>query len=168
MNQLNYYLSNGAQPMKPRVCKDCAAEGLPLTRPTTTGSGVLIPGPRCITHDRIERARRRLAAHAKRVESVYGITGAEYWAIYEAQGGKCYTCHRATGKTKRLAVDHDHTMGCGHDPKVGCRKCVRALVCGPCNREVLGRLDIMGMIRCIEVLKDHPAQAILKGLENGT
>ncbi len=31
-----------------------------------------------------------------------------YWALYEFQGGKCYVCQVATGKKRRLAVDHEH------------------------------------------------------------
>lgn len=52
----------------------------------------------------------------------YGLTPEQYKALYEAQNGSCYICQRATGKTKRLAVDHDHATGY-----------VRGLLCGPCN-----------------------------------
>jgi hypothetical protein len=52
----------------------------------------------------------------------YGITPEQYWALYEAQHGSCYICQRATGKVRRLAVDHDHATGY-----------VRGLLCKPCN-----------------------------------
>jgi hypothetical protein len=58
----------------------------------------------------------------------YGITPEQYWALYEHQGGTCYICQRATGKVKRLSVDHDHATGY-----------VRGLLCGPCNK-ILGHL----------------------------
>lgn len=54
--------------------------------------------------------------------SRYGLTPEQYWALYEAQGGACYICQRATGKVRRLAVDHDHVTGY-----------VRGLLCKPCN-----------------------------------
>ena len=60
----------------------------------------------------------------------YGITAEEYWAIYEYQGGCCYICRRAKGTgRKKLSVDHCHTTGF-----------VRGLLCGPCNRDVVGHL----------------------------
>jgi len=52
----------------------------------------------------------------------YGLTAEQYWALYEAQGGSCYICQRATGKARKLAVDHDHRSGF-----------VRGLLCKPCN-----------------------------------
>lgn len=57
----------------------------------------------------------------------YGITPEEYWAIYEYQGGFCYICRRANGKTVRLCVDHDHVTGF-----------IRGLLCKACNT-FLGR-----------------------------
>jgi len=55
----------------------------------------------------------------------YNLTVEDYWALYEFQGGKCALCQRATGKTKRLAVDHDHQTGE-----------IRGLLCGTCNKIV--------------------------------
>lgn len=93
---------------------------------------------RCWTCARAKRKERRDKVHASRTEATYGITGELYWALYEFQGGRCAICQRATGRTKRLAVDHDHKCPEGHDPKTGCLKCVRGLLCGVCN-EVSGR-----------------------------
>lgn len=135
-------------------CIDCNSMGRKTPRPAYH------PGPRCEEHWRAERRRRSNAVHAKRVEDTYGITGDEYWAIYEAQGGRCYICGRAKGKSKRLCVDHDHKKGCGHDPKMGCRKCVRALLCVFCN-DVIGKLDPEALQRAIHVLKYAPAQQVL-------
>jgi hypothetical protein len=123
------------------VCKDCWAEYLraldddpfvvmPRWRPAPK------PGPRCVTHDRAEKARRKLRAHANKVESGFGIPAEVYWALYEFQGGKCAILHcRATGKTRRLAVDHDHKCCPG---RTSCGKCVRGLLCNPHN-EMFGR-----------------------------
>lgn len=110
-------------PTNKRVCKDCQAEGLPLTRKAS------YPGPRCATHHRKRKKDSSEASHAKHLLATYGITPDEYQAIYEHQGGKCYICQRATGARKRLAVDHDHETGY-----------VRGLLCGTCNRRVLGHL----------------------------
>jgi hypothetical protein len=108
--------------------------------------------------------RNKKRAHARRVEKGYGITGEQYAAIYEAQGGKCYVCQRATGKVKALAVDHDHYReGCLHAPDVGCVMCVRALLCGPCN-QTIGRLGTEALARAIMVITTRPAQAVLEGM----
>ena len=50
--------------------------------------------------------------------------------IYKVQGGCCHICERAKGTgRKRLSVDHCHKTGI-----------VRGLLCGPCNRDVVGHL----------------------------
>ena len=50
----------------------------------------------------------------------YGISAAEYDAMFEAQQGRCAIC----GKTSKrnLHTDHNHTT-----------KKIRALLCSPCN-----------------------------------
>ncbi|OZF41894.1 endonuclease VII domain-containing protein [Rhodococcus sp. 14-2470-1a] len=129
-------------------CKDCDPDS---RRPAR------YPGPRCATHDREKRKASKERAHARHVERTYGITGELYWALYQAQGGRCFICQRATGKAKRLPVDHDH--GTGE---------VRGLLCGPCNRDVLGHLrhDVAALIRAIVYLCDPPARAVLGGGRN--
>ena len=141
----------------PRLCKDCIKEG------TGTKRAANYPGPRCYTHHHAKRERDRLRAHGRRVEANFGITSEDYWKLYAAQGGKCFICQRATGKARRLACDHDHQLArdqCGHPPEQGCRLCLRALLCGPCN-ELLGRYGVEALKRAIEVLTDPPARKML-------
>lgn len=140
---------------QPKKCKDCAAQGVTAMRPTPHA------GPRCTTHHREHRKRTKARVHGQRVEKTYGITSEDYAALYLSQNGKCYVCQKATGATKKLAVDHDHHRGCGHDPAVGCRACIRCLACGPCNQVVLGRYDAAALARAIMVLETLPAQAVL-------
>jgi hypothetical protein len=135
-------------------CKDCVTENVESHRPTP------YPGPRCATHHRDFVRRRKARAHARRTETTFGISGDEYWALYEAQGRRCFICQWARGATKRLAVDHDHKRCDSHLPEQGCRSCVRALLCGPCN-QMIGRLGVDALERAIIVLTDPPAQKIL-------
>ncbi len=123
-----------------RVCKDCAAEGLPLTRPATK------PGPRCATHSRVFKKAAGQRAHGKAVEAKYGITAGQYADLYAFQGRVCALCLVANGKTKRLAVDHDHATGK-----------VRGLLCGPCN-QMLGqaRDQIAFFERAADYLRQPP------------
>lgn len=139
--------------MKP--CKDCPPQS---TRPAPH------PGPRCATHHRAVVKARKARAHDSRVQFVYGLKPGEYEALYEAQGGRCFICRRATGKSKRLAVDHDHSCCSG---PTSCGKCVRALVCGPCNSTLRHvRDDIETLRRAAIVLRDHPAQEVLEKLRS--
>ncbi|NKS52542.1 hypothetical protein GS500_04595 [Rhodococcus hoagii] len=121
------------------------------------------PGPRCVTHHRAIVKARKNAAHARRVTTTYGIGPDAYTAILAAQNGRCYICQRATGATKRLAVDHDHTC-C--PAGTSCGQCVRALLCSPCNR-LLGHLrdNTDALHRAITVIRDRPAQAVLNALD---
>lgn len=63
-------------------------------------------------------------AHRTSVTKTYGFQDATgYDRLYKFQNGTCAICQRATGKTKRLAVDHDHKT---ND--------IRGLLCSNCNR----------------------------------
>lgn len=118
----------------------------------------------CASCARGLKKARALEAHDRRIEATKGITGAEYWAIYKAQGGRCALCRRAQGKSKRLALDHDHACQEGHDPRFACRKCARGLCCQNCNRNVLGRAahdDPAFFLRGYNYLLSPPAQAVL-------
>lgn len=60
----------------------------------------------------------------------YGVDAQRYQDMLREQGGVCAICKRperapdkASGKTKDLAIDHDHKTGA-----------VRALLCSSCNR----------------------------------
>ena len=64
-----------------------------------------------------------------RLKHRYGITAAEYDAMYDAQGGCCAICGKAAAAGNspahwkdKLAVDHDHGTGK-----------VRGLLCNDCN-----------------------------------
>jgi hypothetical protein len=123
-------------------------------------------GPRCSTCHRRRRVALSIAAHARRLLAKFRITVDQYAAIYLAQGGVCYVCRRATGATKRLAVDHDHWIAetlCDHPTDEGCPQCIRGLACGPCNQDVLGRLGGRPETyeRIATALRNPPARKVL-------
>uniref|UniRef100_A0AAU3I7P4 Endonuclease VII domain-containing protein n=1 Tax=Streptomyces sp. NBC_01393 TaxID=2903851 RepID=A0AAU3I7P4_9ACTN len=123
----------------PKPCKDCEPGS---KRPAPN------PGPRCATHWRDEKERRKKAAHEKRVQTTYGLGDGTYDTLYAAQGGTCAICRRATGATRRLSVDHDHKS-----------LLVRGLLCRPCN-DMLGhsRDDPEFFARAKGYLEKPPAQ----------
>ena len=61
-----------------------------------------------------------------KLKMLYGITPEQYDAMFQAQGGVCKICGSPPDK-KALAVDHNHTT-----------KKVRGLLCGRCNRILVG------------------------------
>ena len=112
----------------------------------------------CYPCERNVKKEQSKAAHDAYVQRVYGLLPGEYDKIYEAQGGKCFICQRATGRTRKLAVDHDHAIGDGK------REAVRGLLCKPCNRMLgHGRDDPKMFSRAAAYLKNPPAREVLYG-----
>lgn len=105
--------------------------------------------------DALKKSRK----HGYHLKGSYGITSDEYLLIKEAQGGKCYLCQVATGKTKRLSVDHLHSHH--ENKKKACPDCIRGLLCYPCNN-ALGWLEWIGLARVTQYLTDPPARSVLR------
>ena len=124
-----------------KACKDCGS----------TSRALKAPGPRCATCQRARKKALSEASWTRGIMARYGLTPEQYWALYEAQGGVCYICERATGKVRRLAVDHDHATGY-----------VRGLLCKPCN-SVLAHLrdDVLAAYRLSMYLRYPPAHDVI-------
>jgi hypothetical protein len=75
---------------------------------------------RCGISERRESKERRHDAH---IVATYGGESGDYAKQYAAQGGRCALCRRATGRSRRLAQDHDHVTGLK-----------RGLLCSTCNQ----------------------------------
>lgn len=113
------------------------------------------------TKAQIEKDERRSAQrHASHIRKTYGLEPEEYEAIKAAQGGVCAICQKANGNSKRLAIDHDHAL---EKAGVPIRETLRGLLCGPCNKEILGRLgdDPAALQRAIDYLLNPPARKVL-------
>lgn len=130
-------------------CKDCSTG----TRPAP------YPGPRCATHHRAFRKDQRARQKAVRIKRVYGLQDGDYEALKAAQGGRCAICRIATGATRALATDHDHSCCPG---KTSCGKCVRGLLCARCNHDLLGYYDVPALIRAVRYLLDPPGPKVLQ------
>lgn len=120
-------------------------------------------------HATVAGAWRTFYRHAY---ATYGITPAEYRALYLAQLGRCFICRTARGKHpddpkgrggRRLGVDHNHVLG-------ERREAVRGLLCTggdrTCNR-IIGWLDHRSLVRAAEYVEQSPAQAVLRRLAEG-
>ncbi len=96
------------------------------------------------------------AAFWAHIRREYGLTREEYLALYRAQGGRCYVCRRATGKTRRLGVDHDHLTG-----EVRGLVCTGSLTAKTCNR-LIAIFTRAQLLRAVAMLSDPPpARAVL-------
>ena len=107
-----------------RKCLQCGREHqrkLKAARPPKP------PKPELWPRDPVERRRAEL--DYQRFYK-YGVTPAEYWRMFEAQGGVCFVCKRPELKRGSMAVDHDHRCCVG---RYSCGECVRALLCVECN-----------------------------------
>ena len=71
--------------------------------------------------------RRKAGYHLKQK---YGISIEQYEEMLEKQGGGCAICGKGPSKSRRLAVDHDHSC-CSSD--MTCGGCLRGLLCTTCN-----------------------------------
>lgn len=67
------------------------------------------------------------------LKRAYGITLDEYEAMLARQDGGCAICGGTNASGRNLYVDHDHSCCPGG---TSCGRCVRALLCDPCNRSI--------------------------------
>lgn len=131
--------------------------------------GALRPGGLPFLEGReVSPFQKRVKEFLAHVQRTYGLTPAEYRALYRAQGGKCYVCRVATGPTRKnprarfLGVDHDHLTGE-----------VRGLVCTgsrdakTCNR-LIALHNRAQLLRAAAMLSDPPpARAVLQAMRSG-
>lgn len=76
-----------------------------------------------------------------------GLLPHEQDAVLAVQGGRCPLCLRPFTDATPYVVDHDHDLAAthGHNPGVGCRRCVRGLICQSCNT-LLGKVERSGFL----------------------
>lgn len=136
----------GTSSTSTKQCKSCGS----TTRKLTT------PGPRCATCHRDRLTTSQLARRLTYVAKQYNLTPDQYQALVDFSGGLCYGCWRNKGR----CVDHDHKCCPG---KVSCGKCVRGLLCGPCNKGVLGHLrdEVRSLMRLVDYIEDPPAYKMI-------
>lgn len=80
-----------------------------------------------------ERAKYLRMRKDSNLRRTYGLSVDDYEDMLKVQQGECWICHRTAGQAgvRQLNVDHDHRCCPGEK---SCGKCVRALLCGPCNK----------------------------------
>jgi hypothetical protein len=121
------------------------------------------PKRRRRTKAQLEQARRRReASRAYHLKTRHRMTVQQYDELLAFQGGTCYICQRASGKTRALSVDHNHALAraaCTHPHDESCINCWRGLLCSTCNK-TLGhaRDDVMFFNRGIDYLNHPPAR----------
>lgn len=81
----------------------------------------------CSARCRMQSPRSVDAQYRRNLRKLYGTDWETYQAMYTRAGGKCEICRqpevrRKAGRTKRLALDHDHATGA-----------LRGILCHACN-----------------------------------
>lgn len=105
---------------------------------------------------------KRVRAFLAHVQRTYGLTPTQYRALYAAQGGRCYVCRRAAGRSRFLGVDHDHLTG-----EVRGLVCTGSTSANTCNR-LIARYNREQLLRAAAMLSDPPpARAVLAALRSG-
>lgn len=138
-----------AAPEGRRWCSGCNRYRLLKFFGTAMENGVRRPYSRC-------KPCHREQGHASRVQRTYNISPERYREIKALQGGRCAICQVATGATRNLAVDHDHSCCPG---KTSCGRCVRGALCSPCNKMLgFGRDNPEFFQRAAEYLRNPPAK----------
>lgn len=124
----NTSMQTGVSTTSKKPCKDCGS----------TTRTVSAPGPRCATCHRVRRTQASLTRRLTYVAKQYNLTSDQYEGLRSQlrRNSKgqfiCPLCDRNQAR----CVDHDHKCCSG---KVSCGKCVRGLICSPCNK-FLGHL----------------------------
>jgi len=94
------------------------------------------PASAYMTNPRIKGGLHSFCARCWRsdkLKSAYGITIDQYEAMLAEQAGGCSICGGSNASGRNLYVDHDHACCPGGK---SCGRCVRALLCDPCNRSI--------------------------------
>lgn len=128
-------------------CKECEPGTL---RPAP------YPGPRCATHHRLATKATKQRDHDAYVARTYGVSRGFYEKLLNAQNGRCAICQRATGKARRLAMDHNHLTGAP-----------RGALCGPCNRVIGTWFDNPETFRRAARYLENPPAAVLLLADDG-
>lgn len=70
-----------------------------------------------------------------RVGKRHGLTRQDRELMFARQQGMCAICQRPIPSVDDALVDHDHGLARvhGHAVHTGCPRCVRGLLCRPCN-----------------------------------
>lgn len=63
----------------------------------------------------------------------HGLTVKQIESMRHSQRGLCPICQRELPPVPPVDHDHDLARKHGHSPRFGCPRCVRSLLCGPCN-----------------------------------
>jgi hypothetical protein len=104
------------------------------------------------TSSGISKGTPQERARARRLQKLYRITTDQYEKQLRKQGGVCKICGRSPKKV-RLNVDHDHRA-----EKAG-SLVVRGLLCGMCNRKILGVIERLKVNpqKIVDYMLDSPA-----------
>lgn len=137
-----------------KTCCSCKTERLAsqFHKSRSTSDGLDPRCKSCRKTDTARRPREPQRVRANSLQRLYGISPAEYDALFAAQAGLCAICRKPEsmerlGVLRGLCVDHDHKTGK-----------VRGLLCARCNVAIGHLTDDPAVI--------HAAARYLLGIES--
>ena len=93
----------------------------------------------------------QICRRCRHLKGRYGILYYQLQRIKESQANRCAIC---SIESSNFHVDHDHSC-CKGDTK-GCGKCIRGLLCGPCNHAIgLLKEDSIILMKMIEYIRKY-------------
>lgn len=105
----------------------------------TLKSGIIRRHSHCRICARVDHPIRTPEEDRIRTVGKYGLTVLQWNEMFAAQGGACALCRSTTANNKSGTFETDHDHSCCPGPR-SCGKCVRGLLCHPCNIR-LGWID---------------------------
>jgi len=112
-------------PREERQCVVCGAETTHRRRETIYCSH------NCAEKQRRSTGRGKAASRKHTLKRFHQLTLEAYEQMVKDQDGRCAICGSPSPGAHGWQVDHDHR--CCPSRSRGCGRCVRGLLCGPCN-----------------------------------
>lgn len=92
----------------------------------------------------------------EKIRRSYNISAYTYSKLLRRQGGVCAICGQAQSlgcSQRKLSIDHDHS--CCPQTGKSCGKCIRGLLCTPCNQGIGSLRDsVAGVEAALRYLTD--------------
>jgi hypothetical protein len=123
-----------------KLCRACGKEK--ELEHFAAGNGLYGKYHRCkpCAHAYDKERRTPQQSRVSHLKSHFGVSQEEYDVLFAMQGGVCALCFKQAEECRFLDIDHSHEHAHTRKSQVGCKECIRGLLCNSCNM-TLGLLE---------------------------